>query len=84
LAVIVARAVYRAQLQSIERTAGCVQTLQGHAQIARGGANVSMAQQNLNRSEIRTGIQHVGGAGVTEQMRMHEQLHSGSTAGIAT
>ena len=37
-----------------------------------------MAQQNLNRSEVRAGIEHVGGAGVPEQVRMNTTADAGA------
>jgi len=48
----------------VKGAAGGVQVLQGDVEVAGGGADVGVAQQNLNGTEIGSGVQHVGGAGV--------------------
>ena len=42
-----------------------------------------MAQQNLNRSEVRAGIEHVGGTGVPEQVRMNTTADAGAVASLS-
>jgi len=60
------------QLERVERTANGLQSLERHAEIAGGGADIGMPQQNLNGAEIGSGIEHVRSAGVPEQVRMNQ------------
>ena len=62
------RAVDGLYLQRIEGAGGGVQASGGDVEIAGGGPDIGVAEQNLNGAQVGTGVQHVGGAGVAEQM----------------
>ena len=54
------------ELQGVERAAHCLQSLDRHMQIAGGGTDIGVAEQNLDGTEIGAGVEHVGGAGVAK------------------
>jgi hypothetical protein len=54
------------QLQRVEGTAHRLQPLQRHVEIAGSGADVGVAQQDLDGAQIGSGVQHMGGASVAE------------------
>jgi hypothetical protein len=65
-------------LERVERTANGLQSLERHAEIAGGGPDIGMPQQNLNGAEIGSGIQHVRGACVPKQVRMNQTWQAGA------
>jgi hypothetical protein len=42
-----------------------------------------VAQQNLDGAEVGAGVEHVGGAGVAEQVRVNQMFDAGPASGIA-
>ncbi len=52
------------ELQGVEGAAYGLQSRDRHMQIAGGGTEVGVAQQNLYGPEIGAGVEHVGGADV--------------------
>jgi hypothetical protein len=52
-------------------------------QVTSCGSKVGMPQQMLNRAEIGAGFQHVGRAGVPEQMGMNALLKAGTLPGVS-
>src|SRR5215471_10239356 len=69
LSAVILGVVDGLQLQRIKRAANRLQSLQRHSQIPCRGTDVGMPEQNLDGAEVGSGIQHVRGARVTEQMR---------------
>src|SRR6266852_1984850 len=69
LSAVILGAIDGLQLKRIKRTANRLESLQRHVQVPGRGADIGMAEQNLDGAEIGSGIQHVRGARVTEQMR---------------
>jgi hypothetical protein len=57
--------------------------LQGYPQILGGGSHIRVAQQDLDGAEIGAGIEHVGSAGVAEQVRVNQMLDAGTVSSIA-
>jgi len=55
---------------------GALQSLQGNAEIPGCGSNVGVTEQNLDRPEVGAGVEHVGGAGVAEQVRMDQNFEA--------
>src|SRR5215510_14134242 len=59
------------QLQRVEGAAESLQPLQGHAKILCGGSDIGMPKQRLDGTYIGAAIEHVGGAGMPEQVRIN-------------
>ena len=66
MAALVGGTLDELELQGVERTAYGLQSLDRHMQIAGGGTDIGVAQQNLDGTEIDTGVEHVGGTGGVE------------------
>jgi hypothetical protein len=64
-------------LERVERTANGLQSLERHAEIAGGGPNIGMPEQNLNGAEVGASIEHVRGACVPKQVRMNQTWQAG-------
>ncbi len=61
----------RRRIERFQRTGGPAHIHVGDLQIARGGFEVGMAEQDLNGAEIHAGFEQVGGEGVPQQVRMN-------------
>ena len=51
-------------------------------EIAGGGADIGMAEQDLYGAQVGTGVQHVGGAGVAEEVGVNSEGDRGAAAGV--
>jgi hypothetical protein len=83
LAALVGGTLDELELQGVERTAYGLQSLDRHMQIAGGGTDIGVAQQNLDGTEIGAGVEHVGGAGVAKQVRIDGTSDAGAFTRIA-
>ena len=58
-------------LDGFQRAGNCLQMTPGQVQIDRGVGELGMSQQNLDRTQIGAGLQHVSSETVPERVRRH-------------
>jgi hypothetical protein len=68
--------------QAIERTLGLLQVGGGHVGVALGRAQAPVAEQRLDRPDIRPVLQQVGGAGVAQRIGIDVFGDLGAPAGL--
>src|SRR5215475_693456 len=68
--------------ERVERAGGRLQVAMRKVQVNRGRLQVAMAHQKLDRPEIDTGFEQVGGERVAQRVRMDGLLDAGAASGL--
>jgi hypothetical protein len=69
--------------QGVERTGGRLQVSGGDVEIAGGVRMSAWAEQGLDGTQVGSRVQHVGGAGVSEQVGVNAEGDGGTAARLA-
>ena len=70
------------EIERIQRTGRRAHGHVGDLQIARGGFQVGVAEQDLNGAEIDAGFEQMGGEGVPQRVRMNRFGDAGRVRGF--
>src|SRR3954447_22724033 len=70
------------QTESVQRTGCCVQMKVRQMQINRGLFEIAMAEQDLDRSQVCSGLQQMSSEAVSQSVRMNLSAEPGTFGGF--